>query len=245
MDFNGVYGIGHIVYLVLVAIAFSVGFYFLNKHKHDERFGRLLLKSSAAVLLAAITVNRVSVTYYNIVIARNGDTWWTLLPYTFCGLSSLVLSHTVLFGKKNCGILHCIAYLGFLGGTITMFYPDFLESQTFFDIRSITGLLHHTLMVWVVIVCIKTGHLQPSLQKWHYYPLGLSLIMTFGLFEKECLGFRKAMQIGEPLLKSAPVLTAWYTVGILSVGMVLVFLFAWEKYHTKRKIRIENSERNG
>ncbi len=231
---DGVYGIGHIVYLLIVAAAFSTGIYFLRKRKEDEKFCTILLKVSASALLVAITINRVSVTCYNILVKKNGDSWWTLLPHTFCALSSLTLSLTVLFGKKDCCVLHCIAYLGFLGGTITMFYPDFLDSQTFFDIRSLTGLLHHTLMVWVVVVCISTGRLQPSLRKWHYYPLGLSVIMTIGLFEKECLGFEKAMQIGEPLLKSAPVLTAWYTVGGLSVGLLLAFLFVFEKIRKQK-----------
>lgn len=230
---DGVYGIGHIVYLAVVAAAFVTGIYFLRKYRKNEKFCTVLLKVSAAALLAAITVNRISVTTYNVLVKKNGDSWWTLLPHTFCALASLVLSLTVLFGKKDCCVLHCIAYLGFLGGTITMFYPDFLESQTFFDIRSITGLLHHTIMVWVVVVCVATGHLRPSLRKWYYYPLGLSVIMSIGLFEKECLGFETAMQIGEPLLKSAPVLTAWYTVGALSVALLLLFLYVYEKIRKK------------
>lgn len=67
-----------------------------------------------------------------------------------------------------------------------------------------SGLLHHTIMVWLVIICMLTKYIVPTMKKWSIFPIGLSMVMTFGLFEKDCLHFTKAMQIGEPLLKSAP-----------------------------------------
>ena len=57
----------------------------------------------------------------------------------------------------------------FIGGVITMFYPDFLESQTFFDLRSLSGLLHHTVMVWIVIICMLTKYIVPNNEKMGYF----------------------------------------------------------------------------
>ena len=54
------------------------------------------------------------------------------------------------------------------------------------------------------------------------------MVMTFGLFEKDCLHFTKAMQIGEPLLKSAPIFTSWYVIGILILILHFLYLFIYD-----------------
>ncbi len=227
MKFEGVYGIGHIVYLAIALILYAVGLIFLCKHKNDEKVKFVTVKISAAVLLICIIASRFSV-----AIKKENDLKY-LLPNTFCGLSSLVLSIAVLFGKRDNCVLHCIAYLGMLGGTITIFYPDFLIEQSFFDILSITGLLHHAVMVWLVMAIIKTGYLKPSIKKWFYYPLGLCVIMTLGIFESDCLKFTNSMQINNPLLSSAPIFTSWYVVGTISILLLIIFLYLYEKFFNK------------
>ncbi len=234
-QYNGVYGISHIIYMVLCILLFLVSLICIKKYVKEEKTINKIIKTTALVLLIMIILNRISVTYYDVVVnKRDGYTWLNLIPNSFCGLSSLVLSLSVLFLKKDNKILHCISYLGFLGGFLTFFYPDFLDTQSFFDIRSITGLLHHTIMVYLIVLMILTKYFVPSLKKWHIYPIGMCIIMTFAIFLKDALGFSKSFQINEPLLKSSPVLTSWYIVGIISIILQILFIFIYEHLNNKK-----------
>ena len=238
MQAEGTFGILHLVYLVLSIVAFVLAFYFTRNAKKSEKVKTRVARVSGAILLFFILANRICVTYYDVEVnSRAGYTWLNLIPNTFCGLASLTLSLTLLLGKKDSVVLHCIAYLGILGGFVTMIYPDFLDSQDFFDIRSLTGLLHHTMMVWCVIEAIRNGWMAPTLRRFFCYPLGMCIVMTFGVFEMDCFDFKKAMQIGEPLLKSEPVLTSWYIVGLISVVLLFVFLVAYESKTRKVSVK--------
>lgn len=228
VSFQGVYGLGHIVYLIISILLMVLGIIIIKLVKKEDIYFRII-KISGIILLILILINRISVTYYDVVISkREGYSWLNIIPNTFCGLSSLILSLAIIFGKKDNVVLHFISYLGIIGGIITMFYPDFLESQNFFDLRSVSGLLHHTIMVWLVIICMLTKYIVPTMKKWSIFPIGLSMVMTFGLFEKDCLHFTKAMQIGEPLLKSAPIFTSWYVIGILILILHFLYLFIYD-----------------
>lgn len=234
-SYPGVFGIEHIIYMILVVILFALSFILIKKFIKTDKQKQLLIKIGAGVLLALIIANRISVTYYDVVINhREHYTWLNLIPNSWCGMSSLILSLALLFGKKDNPVLHCISYIGALGGFLTIIYPDFLDSQMFFEIRSVTGLLHHTMNLWLVIVSIMCQYLVPSIKKWYYYPLGLSLILSFGVFEKDALGFTKAMQINEPLLKSLPILTSWYVVGSVSIILQILVLLAFEHFRKNK-----------
>ncbi len=238
ISFQGVYGVGHIIYLIISILLMVLGITIITKLVKKENTYTRIIKISGIILLILILINRISVTYYDVVISkREGYSWLNLIPNTFCGLSSLILSLAIIFGKKDNVFLHFISYLGVIGGVITMFYPDFLESQTFFDLRSLSGLLHHTVMVWIVIICMLTKYIVPTMKKWAIFPISLSMIMTFGLFEKDCLKFSKAMQIGEPLLKSAPIFTSWYVIGILVLTLHFLYLLIYELKVNKKGLK--------
>lgn len=229
MKTSGVYSIYHIIYIIIALILMAVGLILTKKLATSQKAKNLIIKISGVILLITILINRFTVTYYDVIInQRVGYSFLNLIPNTFCGLASIVLSITIIFGKKDHLVLHFIGYLGFVGGLITIFYPDFLDSQAFFDIRSLTGLLHHTLMVWIVLVCLMTKYFIPSFKKWYIFPLGFSLMMTLGVLELDCFKFATAMQIQHPLLESLPILTSWYVIGILETLGVLVFTMLYE-----------------
>lgn len=224
--YPGVFGIAHILYLCCF-IGLLVGEIFLMR-KLTESKQVLLIRILAGCHLFFILANRISVTYSDVVIqAREGYTWLNLIPNTYCGWISLLLPIVVFTGKKDNLMLHFIAYLAFFGGVITMIYPDFLNSQAFWDIRSITGLLHHSLMVYGVIALVMCGWLKPTLKKWYVYPLGYACLMTVGLFEETALGFTKS--IYAPLIGSMSVLTSWYMVYLVTTLFALLTMYLFDK----------------
>lgn len=220
--YPGVYCTEHIVFLILTALVIAAGLILVRKFADTEKKERIVIRASAAFLLFWIVLNRTSVTCAQIASDPESYSWINLIPYTFCGLASLVYSVSALIRPKDNPIYHFISYFGCFGGTITMFYPDFLETQTFWDVRSFSGLMHHALMIWLTLLVLSTRHFRPDIKKIWIYPLGYCAVMTLGLFEEEVLGFIQPMNIGAPLLSSAPVLTSWYTIFAASTAVAAV-----------------------
>lgn len=215
-EYPGVYCTEHIIFLVLFIIMATTGIFIVLKCAKSEKIRGIIVKISAAILLALIVTNRVSVTFAQIKTEPETYSWLNLLPYTFCGLASLVYSLSALLGKDDNTVYHFIVYFGFFGGLAALLYPDFLDTQTFWDIRTTTGLLHHAMMIWLTALLIATGKFRPNAKKWYVYPVGFCLMMVLGIFEIDALGFREAMNIGKPLVGSLTVLTSWYVIGAVS-----------------------------
>ncbi|MBO4355893.1 MAG: YwaF family protein [Clostridia bacterium] len=221
----GVFGAAHFIYLGASVVFGFLLIFLLYKFVKDEDKKRLTIRIIGIVHLLMILINRFSVTYYKVVIAKAaGESWLNLLPYTFCGLASLILSLDAIFGKKDNCILHFVCYFGLFGGIATLLYPDFLENQEFWDIRSYSGLFHHNILIYQIIIMYLFGFFKPSLKKWHFYPIGFIIMMFIGLLELEMLHFNEAMNIGKPLVSSLPVLTSWYT--IFFASCLATFLIA-------------------
>ena len=241
MILSGVYGIEHIIYLIIVLILGICSLILIKKKCKSEKSIILLVRISALVLLIIFIMSRIFITYSDVCVNhRENYTWLNLIPNTWCSMSCLVLCIALLCGKKNNLVLHYVSYIAALGGLITILYPDFLETQAFFDPRSITGLIYHTGMLWLVCVIFITNYFVPELKKWYIYPIGLMINLTFGLFEKEALNFVKAMQINEPLLKSLPHFTSWYSVGVLSIIIELIILVLIEYLRKKKNKKNAN-----
>lgn len=233
-----VFGTEHIIYVSFTILIIVGLFVLLPKLNLTEQKKEILFRGLGTLLFICILINRISVTYYDVVInKREGYSWLNLIPNTYCGFCSLVLSITFMFGKKDNFILHSIGYLGMCGGFITIFYPDFLDSQAFFDIRSITGLLHHTLMFILMFFAIVLGYMRPTIKKVYYFLLGIIVIILIGLLELYVLGFKKGMQLNEPLIKSLPILTSWYVVDVTLVLCHFIFLVLYEVFHNKKTLK--------
>ena len=99
---QGVYGVFHIVYLVVAVMAMILEIIILKKKKISDDKLQLILKIEGAIWLISVLLNRFVVTYSDVVINnREGYTWLNLIPNTYCGICSLVLSISLLTLKKD------------------------------------------------------------------------------------------------------------------------------------------------
>ncbi len=222
----------HLIFLGISILVIVLSNIIIKKKKLNEKTIDLIIKIEAVLWLISILINRVVVTAHNIE-ANPANTWLSIIPNSFCGFCSLVLSLTVLFGKKDNIIFHSIGYLGLVGGAATMIYPDFLNTQSFFDPRSLSGLLHHAFMVGIIIKLFIYGYFTPTISKCSYFILGLCVLMTYGAVEYDALGFDKAMQIGKPFISSLPILTSWYIIYLVLIIAHFIFLVLYEKFKNK------------
>ena len=97
------FGIEHILYIIISTLIGSGIVLFSIKYKNDEKKSNIILKVLGSLLFISIMINRLSQVF------RYDDVkWYLIIPESYCGMTSLVLSLAVIFGKKI--MQHCILF---------------------------------------------------------------------------------------------------------------------------------------
>ena len=116
-----VYGIEHILYIIITTSICATGLILIKKFLKDEKSQNIALKIIADLLFVSILANRLSQ-----VFRYEQIRWHLIIPDSFCGMTSMVLSLAVLLGKKDNPVLHFGWLLGIFGGIATVIYPTFV-----------------------------------------------------------------------------------------------------------------------
>ncbi len=155
------FGIEHILYMIITTLSACGGLLLAKKYATTEKSQNIVLKSLAIALFVAIITNRVSQVYrYDTV------RWYCIIPDSFCGMTSLVLSLAVLFGKKDNNVLHFVWLLGLFGGISTVIYASFIDQNiSFFYLPTISGLLHHSLSATLVVALLMFKQIDITYKK--------------------------------------------------------------------------------
>lgn len=225
-----VYGIEHILYMVITTILAVCGLLLAKKYLKEEKHQNIFLKCLAILLLIAIVANRVSQ-----VFRWGGDPKWHLLiPDSYCGMTSLVLALAVLFGKKDNDAYHFLWLLGLFGGISTTLYPTYVSQDiSLFYIPTISGLLHHSLSATLVVALLLFNQIDITYKKWYCTLIGFTFYITIGAFLMGFFGMSDAYHIVEPLLPDTP-LTAWVMAPIYAVCYAII-LWVIEYFKNKNK----------
>ena len=218
MDLN-VFGAVHWIYLAISLTLSAVGLFCAKKFAKTEKSQNIILKCIAGMLLIWILINRLSQ-----VFRYNNVRWEQIIPESFCGMSSLVLSLAVLLGKKDNNVLHFVWFLALVGAVITIMYPTFLDQgPTVFYLPTISGLLHHSLSLVMVVALLLFNQIHITYKKWYCSLFGFTAYFTVGAFQMSVFGFHDAFHIVEPMLSGTP-LTAWVIAPIYILGYGAVIL---------------------
>ncbi len=230
MDLS-VFGSVHLIYLAITLSLSAIGLFLAKKYAKTEKSQKIILKSIAAMLFIWIMLNRLSQVY------RHDDVRWEqIIPDSFCGMTSLLLSLAVLFGKKDNPAYHFLWSLGLVGAIATIFYPTFLDqAATIFYLPTISGLLHHSITLALVVALLLFGQIHITYKKWYYTFFGFTAYLTLGAFQMAVFGFSDAFHIVKPLI-GGTFLTAWGTAPIYAAGYgaVLLTIELVRKYKARR-----------
>jgi tellurite resistance protein TehA-like permease len=222
------FGIEHILYIVISTIIGGVGLFLAYKYAKDEKKQNIILKIIAVLLFVSVMTNRISQ-----VFRYEEVRWYCIIPDSFCAMTSLVLSIAVLFGKKNNNAYHFLWLLGLFGGISTVIYASFVgQGPTIFYIPTITGLLHHSFSAILVVGLLMFKQIDITYKKWYCTLFGFTSYLTVGAFLMHTYNLSDAFHIAEPLLPNTP-LTAW-VMGPMYAAAYAVILFAIELYKKKR-----------
>lgn len=217
-----VFGWQHWVYLAITIGLTVAGLICAKKFAKTEKSQNIILKCMAAFLLVWILANRLSQ-----VFRYEEHRWDKLIPDSFCGMSSLVLSLSVLIGKKDNCVYHFVWLIALVGGVITIAYPTFIgQDISFFYLPTISGLLHHSASIALVIALLLFKQIHITYKKWYCMVFGFCGYFTVGAFLMTVFGYTEAFHMVEPLLDNTP-LTAWFVAPIY-VGCYALLLLIIE-----------------
>lgn len=214
-----VFGAVHFLYLAITVSLSVIGLLLAKKLAKTEKAQGIVLKSLGVVLLIWILINRLSQVY------RYSDVRWEqIIPDSFCGMTSLVLSLSVLMGKKDNSAYHFTWFLGLVGAVATLINPSFLDQgPTVFYLPTISGLLHHSLTLVMVAALLMFRQIHITYKKWYCTFFGFTAYLTLGAFQMSVFGFADAFHIAEPIISGTP-LTAWVMAPLYALGYALVLL---------------------
>lgn len=236
MDLS-VFGTVHILYLLATVPVSAIGLILAKKYAKTEKTQSIVLKSLALLLLVWIVINRLSQVY------RYDDVRWEqIIPDSFCGMTSLVLALSVLLGKRDNPVYHFVWHLGLVGAVITVCNPTFLDQgPTIFYLPTISGLLHHSLALVVVVALLLFRQIHITYKKWYCTLFGFTSYLTMGAFQMAVFGLSDSFHIAEPILDGTP-LTAWVMAPIYMVGYGLIlFVMELVRRHKRRKNPVVHS----
>lgn len=198
------YGIEHFIYIGITTVIATAGLICAKKFAKTEKAQTIILKSLALALFIAILTNRLSQ-----VFRYETTKWIDIIPESYCGLTSLLLSLAVLFGKKDNNFYHFLWILGLFGGISTVVYPAFIgQGPTIFYLPTISGLLHHSFSATLSIALLLFNQIHITYKKWYCTLFGFTCYLSLGAFLIGCLGLSDAFHIYTPLISDTP-LTTW------------------------------------
>lgn len=224
-----VFGAVHWIYLAITLALSVAGLICAKKFAKTEKSQKIILKCIAGALLVWILINRLSQ-----VFRYSNVRWEQIIPESFCGMTSLVLALAVLLGKKDNVVLHFVWFLCLIGAVLTLAYPTFLgQGPTVFYLPTISGLLHHSFALVMVVALLLFNQINITYKKWYCTLFGFTTYFAIGAFQMSVFGFSDAFHIVEPIISGTP-LTAWVMAPIYIVGYGAVILTI-ELVRKKRK----------
>lgn len=213
------FGIEHILYIIISTLIGSGIILLSIKYKNDENKKNIILKVLGILLFISIMVNRLSQ-----VFRYDNVRWYCIIPDSYCGMTSLVLSLAVIFGKKDNAVLHFVWLMGIFGGISTVIYATFVgQGPTIFYLPTISGLIHHSFSAILTIVILIYKCINITYKKWYYTLFGFTAYITVGAFLMYVFNMSDAFHIAEPLLPGTP-LTAWVMGPIYAVAYGIILL---------------------
>ena len=225
------FGIEHILYILISTTITVVSLILAKKYAKSEKSQTIFLKAIAVCVFISILTNRLSQVF------RYDDVrWYLIIPDSFCGMTSLVLSLAVLFGKRNNDVLHFVWLLGLFGGISTTIYASYIgQSDSVFYLPTISGLLHHSFSTFMVIALLLFNQIEITYKKWHCTLFGFTSYLTAGAFLMHTFNMSDAFHIAEPLIPNTP-LTCWVMAPMYAIGYAII-LFAIE-FLRNRKTKV-------
>jgi len=233
----GVFGWQHMTYLVLTLVLTIVALVLVKVFCKNPSSVKIIYWVSSGLVLVFILVTRLST---SIILSD----YKNLIPSSFCIIACSIMAVGVIFlTNKNHAVFHCVVYIAVLGSVLTIFQPGFFRSynpnysSTIFEVRAITGLLYHSFALFLGLLLIVTGDMQPDWRRLWILVLGYGMFIMWAVMCIQMFGIPNAMEIERPILDGT--VLYWWVIGLSYFGFLFVVLggFSLVKWLlTRRKL---------
>lgn len=225
------YGIEHILYLVIVVVIGAVALILLKKFVKTDKQQEIMFRILGGVGLAAVILNRMSLAFIKYAINL-----WQLIPDSYCGMTSLLLSISLLFFKKDNIILHGVWLVCIAGTIATHVYPDFLgQDLSFFYLPTISGLFHHSISLFNIITVLTFGYMRLTIKKSYAQAFAISIYLLTGLFLIYVAKFDDAFSIKTPVVEGTPLYMWLLMIIYTSVYFAIMVTIELIRRHKQKK----------
>ncbi len=225
-----IFGIEHILYLVATFIIFAILIFLMHYlFKKDINKKTLIFRIIGLIGLISVLSNRIAVAF----ILRGNPL--LLIPDSLCGISSLMISISLLFFKEDNKLLQIFWLLALIGDLATLIYPDFIgQDKSLFYLPTISGLWHHSWTFFAVITVLIFKYINLDIRKSWYQIFGFLFLIILGYFLIYVGKLEDAFNLSKPLLSGTP-LYFWI---LLPIYLVIYFfiLIICEIIKKKKKI---------
>lgn len=231
----------HFLIIAFCLITVPVSLFLIKKFVKSEKALLWIIRGASIALFIMIIANHIDVVRYDVEIEKDVAmvfgketpyTWAMVwLPFTICSFSSLVLP-VGSFLKKDNFLVHSLYPIAIMGGIVNIFIPTYLGNQGFWELRTWSGILHHVLSMWIVLLMLLTGFIKPSMKKIWQLPVMELIILALGLFELQGLHYAEAMAIETDLAGFM-----WYHMFLGLFLADLIFTFIMEKFVYKKTFK--------
>ncbi len=214
-----VFGKEHLCYIAACILVAVISCVLTRKYAKTEKAKNWVVRIAGAILFLIIFSNRLA-----LVFEYDDPNWMKLITDSFCSTSSYILAIALLLGKKNNNVLHFVWLVALAGGTITTFYPNFIDQHpSFLYPPTILGMMHHTWSAIVVALMLLTGYLNITYKKWYCTLFGMTAYLAFGSFLFHVLDYDNPFYMTAPALDGT-IFTAWVIAPIYVAVYALILL---------------------
>lgn len=231
-----IFGWEHLTFLAVYIAISVVSLVLIKLYVKKERTQDIVVRCVGVLLFAFILWSRIALTI------KNKD-YTYLIPSSFCGMSSFVLSMATIFGKRNNFVLHFVVHFAVVGCVLTLAYPDFIEtSPSIFYSIPFSGLMHHAISLFLCVLLYMIDWFRPSYKKAWSIVSGFTAYITVGAFLIAVCKHSDAFYINKPILAGTP-FTIWVIAPVFAVSYA-VFIASYELIRIKiQKKKQENIDK--
>lgn len=200
-----IFGLEHILFLSFTILFTIISIIIFNKFIPKNKF-HIVIKITSIILLIFIISSRI-------LLSIKNNNPLSFLPSTYCSMMGFVLPIVALFFKPNSKTFQFAISAGFIGGILTIIYPDFIELyNSMFEPIPFTGFVYHALMVYLFCISLFCKYYLPTFKNWSSLPIGLAFMVVVGEFGNTVLGQSNNMNLNRPILEGT--IFTWWFLGI-------------------------------
>ena len=231
-----VFGLEHISYLLISIILLTLSTIILKKKIKDDNKIEIMFRIIGLIGLIVIILNRIA-------ISLRDNNFALLIPDSYCGMTSLLVSIGLLFFKKDNYFLHATWLIAIIGDLVSLIDPGFISnSPSIFYFPTITSFLHHTITLYSTIMIFIFKYIHLDIKKAYVQLIALVFYLSAGLLLIYGFRLNDAYYINEAIIKNT-VLNTWVMLPIYAI-IYLSIMFIVNYLNEKNIIENEKNSDN-